>query len=454
MNKTIPSSFPITIFETNGALSDTISKGRVKIFYKGLNRNGSFITDEFAEQLIETLPYAPIKGIYNSEEEDFEDHGKSRTEGKIYGIIPQDMNFAWELHEDKDNVVREYACADVLLYTAIYEEAKQIVGSAQSMELYEPSIEGDWINVGDHTAYAFTKGAFLGLQVLGKDIEPCFEGSAFYTSLFTTLNTMVQDLQFHLTQFNKTGGKSKMDQKDQNKIVFELSTKQKENAVSKLLNANDWKYYVLDSYSDFAIVVDMDSDEIYRVDFSTDEAETLTLSEEPMKKVSVAYLTEDEKKNLEMYREAQGEIEYTNKEEFAKLKTDFEAQELKIQESEDTISTLNTEKEIALSALSEANEKNAALELELASLKEYKLEQENLAKEVLYTKYSAKLDAATIESIKTVATDFTIGQLEKELAFALVQSDDSVFTGKSSQYVPKDETKTGIEAILDNYKNK
>ena len=37
-----------------------------------------------------------------------------------------DPNFAWEEHEDCDGVVRKYACADVLLYTALYSEAKLI----------------------------------------------------------------------------------------------------------------------------------------------------------------------------------------------------------------------------------------------------------------------------------------------------------------------------------------
>ena len=37
-----------------------------------------------------------------------------------------------------------YACVDVLIFTALYDEAAEIMGKAQSMELYEPSIEGEW----------------------------------------------------------------------------------------------------------------------------------------------------------------------------------------------------------------------------------------------------------------------------------------------------------------------
>jgi hypothetical protein len=39
-------------------------------------------------------------------------------------------NFAWEDHLDSDGVTRTYACADVILYTALYNEAKMIPGSS------------------------------------------------------------------------------------------------------------------------------------------------------------------------------------------------------------------------------------------------------------------------------------------------------------------------------------
>ena len=36
--------------------NETISQARARIFYKGLNRNGGYITDDFAQQLAATLP--------------------------------------------------------------------------------------------------------------------------------------------------------------------------------------------------------------------------------------------------------------------------------------------------------------------------------------------------------------------------------------------------------------
>jgi len=76
------------------------------------------------------LPYCPVKGIFNKEEMDFEDHGEDNTDGRIYGIVSAEPNFAWEDHIDSDGVVRTYACADVVYFTALYPEAKLIPGSS------------------------------------------------------------------------------------------------------------------------------------------------------------------------------------------------------------------------------------------------------------------------------------------------------------------------------------
>ena len=45
------------------------------------------LLNEFAEKLLETIPYAPVKGIYSEDDEDYTDHGMKRSEGRIYGIV-------------------------------------------------------------------------------------------------------------------------------------------------------------------------------------------------------------------------------------------------------------------------------------------------------------------------------------------------------------------------------
>ena len=64
---------------------------------------------------------------------------------------------------DEDGVEREYACVDVLLFTALYKEANEIIDKAQSMELWPPSIVGDWQIIEGQRYYTYTDACFLGL---------------------------------------------------------------------------------------------------------------------------------------------------------------------------------------------------------------------------------------------------------------------------------------------------
>lgn len=165
-------------------ISPIISKTRVRIFYTGLNRNLTYITEEFAEKLLKTLPYTPVGGLWKEEIEDFTDHGgigqSNREKFQAFGVVPENPNIAWEEHLDKDGVLRRYACCDVYLWTARYKAAREIPKKAQSMELYIDSIKGQWKRDGAVEYYEFTDGCFFGLVALGDDVEPCFEGAAFY----------------------------------------------------------------------------------------------------------------------------------------------------------------------------------------------------------------------------------------------------------------------------------
>ena len=214
----IPLNFNVELYGQLERYSDTISKCRVRIFYRGLNRNGSYITDTFAEKLISSLPYAPVKGIYDEDSEDYTDHGV-KSLGKAYGVIPENNNGAWERHIDQDGIERTYYTCDVLLWTALYEKAKQIPGKSQSMELYESSIKGEWKDFGNYIAYEFTEGSFLGLQVLGDDVEPCFEGAAFFALKDQFSEIMKVAKEYHLEKQEEP----KMNEKVNAKIAEDVN---------------------------------------------------------------------------------------------------------------------------------------------------------------------------------------------------------------------------------------
>ena len=47
--------FPVTVYGNLEKYNETISKGRCRVFYKYGNRNGTYITDEFAEKLLSSV---------------------------------------------------------------------------------------------------------------------------------------------------------------------------------------------------------------------------------------------------------------------------------------------------------------------------------------------------------------------------------------------------------------
>lgn len=184
----IPTTFSIDFVGDLFKLSELISKARVRIYYKGGNRNGTWITNEVAEKLNKTLPHVPIVASYNAETEDFEDHADNGNK-KAYGFIPSEANLEWVKGSDG----KEYLEADVYLWTGYWEEASKIINKSQSMELDKKSIAGDWKVVNGDIYFVYQNAAFKGLCALGDAVLPCFEEASFY-SLDEESQSFFQDL--------------------------------------------------------------------------------------------------------------------------------------------------------------------------------------------------------------------------------------------------------------------
>lgn len=186
MEKLIPVSFQAVIYEkqniTDFADNSGFTKCRCRVFYKGENANGSYITDEFANKVIESAAGVPIVGLWDPEKEDFTTHKKAPNR-RGYGFVSQTPNFDWEEFTDSDGETREYAAFDVVLWTSVFKEAEHIIGAPLSMELNASTIKGQWVLVSPnsrHEVFRFEESELLGLCVLGRDVEPCFEGAAFF----------------------------------------------------------------------------------------------------------------------------------------------------------------------------------------------------------------------------------------------------------------------------------
>lgn len=181
-NKQTPTNFIATVYGELIPLKNSgYSRARLKIFYPGANRNGSYIEKTVGEQMISTLPGTPVVGFYDVGTDDYLDH-MTPQHTKAYGFVPTDsMNFQWELMLDPDGVYRTYACADIILWTARYPEAKKIVGKSHSMELNPKTISGGFKVIDGEEYFNIDHAEFFGLCVLGDNVEPCFEGSSFYS---------------------------------------------------------------------------------------------------------------------------------------------------------------------------------------------------------------------------------------------------------------------------------
>lgn len=454
--------FPITVYGNLTKYSDTISKGRCRIFYKYANRNGTYITDEFAEKLLSTIPYTPVKGIYDDFDEDYTDHGNKRSLGRIYGIVPENPNLQWEKHLDEDGIEREYACVDVLIFTALYEEAGEILGKAQSMEIYEPSIKGSWKIINGRRMFEYTEGSFLGLQVLGEDVEPCFEGAAFF-SLYSSLKQLVDEIKEYtlkLPEIN-TGGQSQMFEK----LNFKLSDSEKHNAIWNLINPNyneegGWtiEYAICDIYDDYALAYNYAEASYERIYYTkNDETNEVSISEK--KKVFVIDVTESEMNALNTIRTLNGDTYekadevYSQASKVSELEEQNSTYAQKIEELNENISTLETEKGNFTTQLEEANTTIASLNEEIESLNTYKANIELKEKEEVISSYTELLSEEILASYKEKISEFTAIDLDKELAYELKKNNVSVFSKEQNPgFIPKDEPKTGIEAILSKYK--
>lgn len=462
-------------------VNDVISKCRVSIFYKGMNRNHTFISDDFANQLIQSLPYVPIKGIYDYAGEDYLDHGDDNSDGKIYGIVPENPNFDWEKHCDKDGVEREYGCCDVYLFTALYDEAGQIPEKGQSMEIYRETLDGEWrISEFDgNPFFYFKKGSLLGLQVLGNGTEPCFEGAKFY-SLYKGANELLDYIKKHEKKEEK-----KMEI---TKELFKHSENENWDCLFDALNPDftaekgyKVSYSINAIYDTYALCQDVE-DNFKKVNYTKTEngIEIGDIADTYVMEVS-----ESEKSALEAMKSETETYEKAN-EEFSKLKEDVDTYSTKIAELEatvaekekaiedcstkyseaeqeiETLKTTFSEKEAEIEALKSEksvleNEK-ADITSERDALADFKRICENEKKEAILSEFSTHLNDEQITSFKDTIDKYSVEDFEKEVCMTAYKSDKEIFSKQEPDMIYKNESQhskfeNGAIRLLENYKN-
>ena len=307
------------------------------------------------------------------------------------------------------------------------------------MEIYKPSIQGHWTEIDGQEYFEYTDGRFLGLQILGDKTEPCFEGAEFY-SLLSSLQKLLNSVShfsekeeqikmpdvtvalYENEQYQNVWNTLNPDAVQNNTVTFNKS----------ILNIDDStvKYY------------DRTDDTFYNTTYMVGDG-TITLAEPAV--LNFVPMDASAHESYTKLLEAIG----TDFDAAIEKLNNYENLSQKIVEQDGIISTLrmeNEQKDNTISTLTQDNE----------ALKTYKLSIENAQKEAIIEKYSAKIPDLDLAQWKKIMKDYSVQDLEKELAFNLVNSNPAIFSleDQTMRKLPKDEELTGMEALLQRQKEK
>lgn len=385
MDRKIPIYFDVQVMNSPiTAISSTEpNTGRLKVavFTKYANRNGSYITDAVAEQLITsaTRGNTPVVGFFDPETQSWASHtGPTLANG--YGYVEDFLG--WETLTDTDGVARDYAIFSVVLFSEYFSEAQKIAGQHQSMELDPDSITGDWGEIQGEYYYIYKTAKMLGFCIIGEH-EPCFSVSSFfskndenYINQFDKFSSLLSSLKERVEEAenNAKGGEQAMDPTLEN---------QEPEVVEE--------------------VVETPVEEEPAVEFENNEP---AAEDEPVEEVEETP-TEDEEPAAEP--------------------TEFEALQAQFDTLQANYNELNSNYEAAQNRIAELESAHAAeieslnnsindLKASLSNYQEQVAAAENARKNALVEKYEKIIGEEEISEIKNKTNDFSYDELESKLA--------------------------------------
>ena len=392
MDKQIPIYFDsVVVASPIERISDSepnLGRLRVGVFTKYGNRNGSYITDAVAEQLISSATdgNTPVVGFFDPETKTWAGH-TGPTLANAYGYV--ESFEGWEPFQDTDGETRDYAVFSVVLFTKYFDEASQIVGQHQSMELSIDSIDGDWADINDIEYFVYTKAQIQGLCIIGAH-EPCFSVSAFfskddnnYKSQYDKFSSLLSDLKMRVEEAENGGEKVMGDNKFENE---EVVTSENEAQVQDNVQEEP-----VAEFTEEVVVEQLATEDAPVVESET----TAAAVEEPVEEEPVAA----EPTEFEVLQAK-----------FDELNTSFEAANARIAELETALAAANSELETL-----RANESTLK-----ATVSDYeqKIQNYELArKEELIAKYEKEIKSSEeITKLRGEISNFSYEDLEGKLA--------------------------------------
>lgn len=448
MNKQIPYTFDcVSVSSLNPIASgstscENIGRMNVGVFTRYGNRNGSYITDQYAEYLISTAIDKPVVGFFDRESQDWQGH-VGPTLASAYGYV--DYFVGWQPFTDSDGIEREYAVFSVVLFSDYFEEARHILGKAQSMELDPLTIEGDWVEIEEQEYFVYTTGKMAGFCILGDSKEPCFSASAFFEK---------EDAE--KTQFEKFSS-----------LLFELKAKVEEAEKSKEggehpMEENMIQEPVVETPAEETPVVETQFEEAPVVEEQpvvkenqepettfeeTEEVEPEVPVEEPAVEPEVP--AEEQPSEFEVLQNSFNELQenYTALQtSYAELQAELEAANGRIAEFEANAETVRVEHESQINALTEQlNAANARIE----TYENAAAEAEEARKTELVSSYEKIISEEEIAPIKAAVADFSYDELESKLAVTFSRNHLKTESNKVPLAEPEEST---FAALIKKYK--
>jgi chromosome segregation ATPase len=230
-------------------------------------------------------------------------------------------------------------------------------------------------------------------------------------------------------------------------------------------------FSILDIYDDYALAFDYEHNCYARVAYTKDnENDMVSIGE--ITPCYVLDVTESEKAVLETLRAANGgtyelvdekfnsgmsaiEEKASLNEEIEKRDTTISEYSTKITELEETISTLNSDRDNMTTEFEKVQGDVATLTAENESLKAYKAKVEKENKQRVIESYSSMLSNEIIENYTARIDEYSNEiDLDKDLAYELKNSNISVFANAPALIPQPEEHIGGLAELLSKYKNK
>lgn len=344
INNTLAFNVKLTNFEK---LNDNFTKAKCYVLTTGKNVNKTYISEEAVNASYYTLSYIPVVGhIKQDNQGNFILGGHDRMLDKKtfefknlcipLGVAIPSPEPTWELCEEKDGTQKKYLTTNVILWTDRFPELEDVKFSEdifcnQSMEItpndFKPYSE-------DNSCMEILSFTFNALCMLNKsddrrlNIDPCFPNASIVKADFSLGNTyfkemldeMKQELKLYFATINKGDDNlNNPDNKKNDDISFSATFNEKREAIRHELEKFNVREkdedgrlirevcHYIDDFDDNYVFFDeyiyeggSDTSFHWKAEYTyIDDTAEVSIAMENSKRVSMVWLTDEEKEMLD-----------------------------------------------------------------------------------------------------------------------------------------------------------